>query len=58
MRDYSALTEAEAEAIIDRIEAARPELVAGIIEATLMASPTAGPIRLLREIDAATGEAS
>lgn len=52
--DAEGLFEAEAEAMA-KIEAMRrdnPDVVSAIVEMTLMASPNAGPIRILRELEA------
>lgn len=50
MIDFDTITEAEAEAEIDRLHDENPEVTEAVIEATLAASPLAGPIRILREL--------
>jgi hypothetical protein len=48
--NFDTITEAEAEAEIERLWEANPEVTEAIISAVEIASPTAGPIRILREL--------
>ena len=50
-RDYDALTDRKARAILRDLYEAHPELVEAVTSSTLIASPGAGPIRILREVD-------
>lgn len=48
-----AMTDRQARKLINELAAIHPDLVPAIYEMTLIASPNAGPVRILREILAA-----
>jgi len=53
MIDFDSLTDREAELLVQGHIDRRGEVAWAIIEMTLLASPGAGPVRVLRELEAA-----
>jgi hypothetical protein len=52
---FDRMTDAEAEAHLNRIWNVVPEVVEAVEASTLIASPLAGPVRVLREVVEVTG---
>jgi len=50
---YRLMTDGEAWRAINRIGEQHADLTDSVMELTLIASPTAGPVRILRELDRA-----